>query len=200
MLAQTQHAVESNSCMVARAFVNGDTVHYVALAQIFERPEEMLGGDAKHRRADAHAGVEGDDFVILQFLAEAIDEVDFRADGPLGAGGRSLDGFDNALGRADLIGSLCHFEAAFRVSDDANAGMLAADTRDLLGREALVHGTVALPEDDARVADRFRGVSAKFLVGIADDHLFERDTHAIASVAGEVSIGEEEDFFAALTS
>src|SRR5205823_12059485 len=63
--------------------------------------------------------------------------------------------------------------------------------------ESLVHGTVALPEDDARVANRFRSVSAKILVGIPNDHLIKRDAHRIASVAAEVLVGKEENFFAA---
>src|SRR5258708_5749581 len=183
---------------MARAFIDRDAVHYVALAQIFERPEEMLRGDAEHRRADANAGIERDDLVVLQFFAEAVDEGDFRADGPLGASGRSLAGIDDALGGADLIGGLRDFKTAFGMRDDANAGMLAADARDLLRREALVHGAIAFPEDDARAANRFRRVSAKFLVGIPDDHLFERDAHAIAGVAAEVLVGEEKNFFALL--
>src|SRR5260370_6837711 len=76
--------------------------------------------------------------------------------------------------------------------------MLAADALNLLRGEALVHGAVAFPEDDARAADRFRRVSAKFLVRIPDDHLLERDAHAIAAVAAKVLVGEEEDFFAPL--
>src|ERR1700674_1015204 len=125
--------------MVAGALIDGDAVHYVALAEVLERPEEMLRSDAEHRRANANAGIQRDDFVVLQFLAEAVDEVDFRADGPFRAGGRSLDGFDDALGRADLIGGLGDLEAAFGMRDDANAGMLAADVLDLPRREALVH-------------------------------------------------------------
>src|SRR5229473_1038407 len=200
MLAQTQHAVESNPRMVAGALVNGNAVDDVAFTQIFERPEEMLRSNSEHRRADADAGIERDDFVVPQFLAEAIDEVDFGADGPLGACGRSLDGFDDALGGADRIGGLRDFEAAFGMRDDANAGMLAADTLDLLRREALVHGTIALPEDDTRAANRLRRVSAKFLIGIPDDHLFERDAHAIAGVAAEMLVGEEKNFFTRLES
>src|SRR6266851_4011257 len=184
--------------MVAGALVNGNAVNDVALAEVFEHPKEMLRSDAEHRRADANAGIERDDFVVLQFLAEAVDEVDLRADGPFGARGRSLDGFDDAFGGADLIGGLGDLEAAFRVRDDANTGMLAADALDLLRCEALVHGAIALPEDDARAANRFRRVSAKFLVRIPDDHLFERDAHAIAGVAAEVLVGEEENFFARL--
>src|SRR5258708_1326255 len=129
----------------------------------------MLRSDTEHRRADANAGIERDDFVVLQFLAEPVDEVDFGGGGPLRAGGRRLNGFDDALGRTDLIGGLCDFEAAFGMHDDANAGMLAADALDLLRREALVHGAIALPEDDACPADRFRRCSTKFLARIPDD-------------------------------
>jgi len=46
--------------------------------------------------------------------------------------------------------------------------------------------------------NRFRSVSAKFLIGIPDDHLFERDAHAITGVASEVLVGKEENFFALL--
>src|SRR4029077_2337222 len=182
MLAQTEHAVESNPRMVAGALIDGDAVHDVALAQIFQRPEEMLRRDAEHRGADAHAGIDRNDSVVPQFLAQAVDEVNFRADSPLGAGGRGLDGFDDAFGRADLIGGLCDLEAALRVNDDANAGMLAADAGDLLWREALMHGAIALPEDNARALDGFRRVSAKFLAGIPDDHLLEGNAHSIAGV------------------
>ena len=115
MLAQTQHAVESNPRMVSSAFVNGNAVNDVALAQILERPEEMLGGDAKHGRADANAGIERDDLVVLQFFAEAVDQVDFGADGPLRACRRSLDGFDDAFGRTYLVGGLGNLEAAFEL-------------------------------------------------------------------------------------
>src|SRR5258708_30014001 len=120
MLAQTQDEVESNPRVVAGALVNGNTVDDVALTQIFERPEEMLRSDTEHRRADANAGIERDDFVVLQFLAEPVDEVDFGADGPLSAGGRSLNGFDVALGPTHLIGGPRDFGAAIRLDDEPN--------------------------------------------------------------------------------
>src|SRR5258708_3771266 len=198
MLAQSEHAVESNSRVVSSAFIDGDAVDDVAFAQIFEGPEEMLRGDAKHGCANANAGIERDDSVVFEFLAKAVDKVNFRANGPLGASGRRLNSFDDAFGRADLVSSLSDLEATFGVSDDANAGMLAADALDLLRREALVHGAIALPEDDARAVDRFRSVSAKLLIRIPDDHLLERDAHTIAGVAAKVFVGEEENFFAAL--
>src|SRR5438034_10390866 len=200
MLAQTQHAVESNPRMTASVLVNGDTVNDVALTQILERPEKMLRSDTEHRGANADAGIERDDFVVLQFLAEAIDQVNFCAHGPLRADRRSLDGFDDTLGRADLIGGLGDLEAAFGMRDDANSRMLAADALDLLRREALVHGTIALPEDDARAANRFQSVSAKFLIRVPNDHLVEGNAHTMAGVAAKVFVGEEEDFFASRES
>src|SRR3989454_6816133 len=200
MLAQSEHAVESNSRMMSSALIDGDAVDNVAFAQILKRPEEMLRGDAEHGGADAIAGIERNDFVILKFLAETANEVNFCADGPLGAGGRTLDGLDDALGRANLIGNLGDLEAAFGVNDDANAGMLAADALDLLRGEALVHGAIALPEDDARAANRFRRISAKFLIRVPNDHLLEGDAHAIAGVAAKVLVGEEENFFVTLES
>src|SRR5713226_10326580 len=198
MLAQSEHAVESNSSVVASAFVDGDAVDDVAFGQIFKRPKEVLRCDAEHGGANANAGIERNDSVVLKFLAKAVDKVNFRANGPLGASRRGLNSLDDALGRADLVGRLCDLEAAFGMGDDANARMLAADALDLLRSEALVHGAVALPQNNARTANRFRRVSAKFLVRIPHDHLLERDAHAIAGVAAEVLVGEEENFFARL--
>src|SRR2546427_4865555 len=110
--------------MVPSAFVDGDAIDDVALAKIFEHPEEMLRSDAEHRCANTDAGIERDDFVVLQFLAEAVDEVDFRADGPFGAGGGSLYGCDGNLRRAAFICGPCAFEAAFGVRDDAEDRVL----------------------------------------------------------------------------
>src|SRR6266852_8232770 len=198
MLAQSEHAVESNSSVVAGALVDRDAVDDVAFAEILKRPEEMLRGDAEHRGTDANAGIERNDSVVLKFLTEAVDEVNFRADSPLGAGWRSLDGFDDAFGGADLVSSLSDLEAAFGVSDDANARMFAADAVDLLRGETLVNGAIALPQNDARGADGFRRVSTKLLIRVPNDHLFEGNAHAVARVAAKVFVGEEENFFAAL--
>src|SRR5438552_14261675 len=160
----------------------------------------MLRREAIHGGANANIAIERDDLVVFQFLAKTIDEVDFGTDGPLSASWRSLDGFDDALCRADLRGGLGNLETAFGVSDDANARMLAADAFDLLSGEALVNGAIALPKDDARVANRFRRLSAKILVGIPDDHLVKRDAHAIAGVAAKVLVWKEENFLATLES
>jgi len=81
MLAQSEHAVEGQARVVTSALVNGDAVDDVALAEIFERPEEMLGSDAEHGRADADAVVKRHDRMVFQFFVEAIDKMDFSANG-----------------------------------------------------------------------------------------------------------------------
>src|SRR6266478_739180 len=154
MLTQSEHAVEGNSRVVAGAFVDGDTVDNVAFAQVLKRPKEMLRGDAKHGCANANAGIERDDSVVFEFLAKAVDKVNFRANRPLGASGRSLNSLDDALGRADLVGRLCVLDATLVIGHNSTARMFAADALDLLRGEALVHGAIALPEDDARAVDR----------------------------------------------
>src|SRR2546429_6327429 len=91
--------------MVARALIDGDAIDDVALAKVFEHPEEVLRSDAKHRGTNTNAGIERDDFVVLQFLAEAVDEMDFRAHGPFGAGGGNPEGCEYAPRRGPFIGA-----------------------------------------------------------------------------------------------
>src|SRR5439155_701320 len=179
MLAQTQHAVESDPRMAASVLVNGDTVNDVALTQILERPEKMLRSDTEHRGADADAGIERDDFVVLQFLAEAIDQVNFCAHGPLRADRRGLDGFDDTLGRADLIGGLGDLEAAFGMRDDANSAMLASKGFD--GRDR-VH--VRDGDDLRRIDERREFAPAGF-------HL--ADVGHIGHRAAGVQVGQDND-------
>src|SRR5260370_1329272 len=158
----------------------------VAMASTRKRSSScMLRSDAEHGGANATVGIERDDSVVCEFLAKAVDKVNFRANGPLGASRRRLNSLDDALGRADLVGRLCDLEAAFGVSDDANARMLAADALDLLRREALVHGAIALPQNDARGADGFRRVFTKLLVRVAHDHLLEGNCQAGARSAAK---------------
>src|SRR5215468_9853125 len=55
MLTQREHAVERNAGKFARAVIYGNAIHNVARGEIVERPEQMLGCNAEHRRADANA-------------------------------------------------------------------------------------------------------------------------------------------------
>src|SRR5690348_17577458 len=72
------------------------------------------------------------------------------------------------------------------MDNHANAGMLAPYARDLLRREALMDGAIAPPQDDARVANCLGGIPAKLLVRVPDNHLVERDAHAIAGIAAKM--------------
>src|SRR5260370_41786499 len=98
MLAESEHAVESNSRVVSSALIDGDAVDDVAFAQVFEGPEEMLRGDAKHGCPNANAGIERDDSVAFEFLAKPVDKSNLPSSGPPGARGRQLNIFDDACG------------------------------------------------------------------------------------------------------
>src|SRR5208282_3875111 len=119
------------------------------------------------------------------------------ANGPLAARRGGDDGLDDAFGGTYFVGGLRDFEAAFGMNNDADAGMLFAHAIDVFRQKALMDGAVALPQNHFGVAQRFRGVTAEFLVRIPDDHFAERDAHAIAGVATQVLVWQEEDFFAA---
>jgi hypothetical protein len=58
MLAQTQHPVEGNSREVSRSFIDRNAVYDVTGNEVIQRPEQMLRRDAKHRGANAYAGIE----------------------------------------------------------------------------------------------------------------------------------------------
>src|SRR5689334_19038163 len=156
----------------------------------------MLRSDAEHGGANTNVGVERNDFSISENLAEPVDEVDFSTDGPFRACGGRLDGFDDALSRTDLVSGLGDLETAFGMDDDANTRMLVAYARYLLRREALVDGAIAFPQDDARIANGLGGIPAKLLVWVPENHLVERNAHAIAGVTAEMLVGKEQNFFA----
>jgi len=76
---------------------------------------------------------------------------------------------------------------------DLDAGMLAAHALDLLRREALVHGTVALPEDNAalRIASGVLPPNS----GRDPKRSFVRgNAHAVAGIAAEMFIGRKRTF------
>ena len=62
--------------------------------------------------------------------------------------GAAVDPFEDALGRADAVGELDHLVRALGVDDHLAVGVLGAERGDVLGREALVHGAVAPPEEE----------------------------------------------------
>ena len=86
------------------------------------------------------------------------------------------------------------------MNDHANSGMLTADTRNLLGSKSLMNGAIALPQNYARIDDRFCRVAAQFLVGIPNDHFIQRNAHPVPGIASKMFVGEKQYFFAALKS
>src|SRR6266852_5850112 len=105
----------------------------------------MLGCDAKHRGAHADARIKGHDPVVGHFSAKPIHEVNLRGYRPLRAGRRLRDGFNDAFGRADLVGGLRNFVAALRMRNYTNTRIRAANSLDMLWLGALMDRAVALP-------------------------------------------------------
>src|SRR5580693_9480727 len=198
MLAQSEHPVERNSRKVSRSFIDRNAVDDVAGDQVVQCPQKMLRGDAEHRGANAHAGIERHHFVIRKFLAEPIDQMNFGAHRPLRARRRCGDRLYDALGRADLVGGLGNLKAALRMNDYADARMLAAHAFDVAWGETLVDRAVALPQNYARSVNGLWGIPAEFLVRIPHNHLVQWNAHAKRRVAAKMLIREKQHFFAAL--
>jgi len=80
------------------------------------------------------------------------------------------------------------------VNDDANPGIFAAHFGDLFRREALVHGTIALPQNDTRFGHGFRRIPAKIFERIPDDHFVQRNSHAVGVLRPRCSSGKTKLF------
>src|SRR6266852_6431572 len=155
----------------------------------------MLGCDAKHRGAHADAWVERHDPMVRHLFAKAIYQVNFRAHGPLRARRGLRDGFNDALGRAELVGGLRYFVAALRVRNYTNTWIRVANPLDVLWLKALMDGAVSLPQNHARLANRFPGIAPEVLIGIPNDHFVERDSHTKSGIAAEVLVRQKQDPF-----
>ena len=156
-------SMRSSATSASRAVVgvDGDLVDDLAPRQVLQRPEDVGGVDAVHRRAGADDRIEAEDVLVRQLGVEAVDQVDLGADCPGRPGGRRRDGVDDELGRAVAIGGLDDFQPALRVDDDVDARVLGPRRLDLLDREAGVDRAVALPEDQLRRLQRLRRVAAQ---------------------------------------
>lgn len=189
-----EHALEGDFGPVFGGGVDGDLVDDFALGEVVQRIEEVWGIDAVHGGAEALAvGEDGDGFVGVGF-GEAVDHVDFGADGPLGAWGSGGDGFADEVGAAGEVGFLDDFVAAFGVDQDGDAGDLGTDHIDVFGSEELVDGAVSFPEDEGGVADLVIGEAAGGLFVVPDDHGVEGEAHFGGGVSAEVLVGEEDNF------
>ena len=71
--------------------------------------------------------------------------MDLRAHGELASRRRLGDSLDDLLSRAQRIGLLANFPAAFGVRDDVNAGKFGAHAVYVLRQKALMHRTMSVP-------------------------------------------------------
>ncbi len=139
------------------------------------------------------------DLLLRVELLQAIDQVQLRADRPLGARRRLLDGLDD-LARASLhIALVADFHRAFGMDQNLDVGILRAELIDVLGTKHRVDTAVPLPEEDLAPLQLFGRVAAAFrFVRVPDTHLVQRDAHRLGRVAAEVLIGKEQDAALAL--
>src|SRR5882724_8945691 len=103
-LAQRKHAVECDTRKITSALVDGNLIDDFSGAKIFESPQQVHRSDSEHGGANAHAGVKRYHLTIFQFLAEAIDHVNFGAHGPFRTERGSFDDSNDAFSGADFVG------------------------------------------------------------------------------------------------
>ena len=142
-----QHAVKRHPRPVLDIIFHFDLIDDVAFRQIFQCPAQMLRRDAEHGGAEATGIVERDDLLPFrsEFLAHAIDQVDFRTHGKHGSGRRVADHLEQAFGGPNPVRFLAHFPAALGMNNDPNSRIFRANIIDVLGKKALVYRAVALP-------------------------------------------------------
>ena len=68
--------------------------------------------------------------------------------------GGGLDGLDDVVGGADLVGDRADLVAALGVGDHDAVGVLGPERVDVLGREPLVDRAVALPQQEGGLLAR----------------------------------------------
>ena len=73
--------------------------------------------------------------MIGVLVFEAIDEVHFGGDGPLGAGGGGLDLLDDVGGAAGVVGFFDDLEPALRMHHHFDVRVFRASLIDVLGTE-----------------------------------------------------------------
>ncbi len=141
---QGQHAIECDGGPFLGLGVHGDLVDdfgwrlaIIAARQLVEHPQQMRHVDAIHGGAQAltirqHAHR---DITLRRFVGQAIDHVNFRADGPTAAGFSGADRLHDAFGRAGEVRFLHDAMIAFRVNHHRDVGPHRTDLIDVFGPE-----------------------------------------------------------------
>ena len=194
-----EHPLERESRRVGDVVGHRDAVDDATRDELLEHPREVARVDAVHRRARAHDGVEAEDRVLRVLGGEALHHVDLGADREGRAGAvRGLDGLQDVVGRARVVGRVDDRHRAFGVHDHPHARVLGACLLDLVDREALVHRAEAVPQDDAGVFSSSAVLPPSGLARVPHRHLLERHAHLLRGVAAEVLVGEEQHALPAL--
>src|SRR5688572_29975722 len=196
-LADRQHALERDAIPVLLLFGDNDSVVYAPLDKLFENPEQVIGRYPEHRRTETPELVERDDGSAgRKLLSEAVDEVNFCADGPDRSFGTAGDRLDDVLGAAAVVSGLHYIPRDLWMHDHTDAGMLAANRFDLLRGETRVDRAMPFPQNHLRALHLFRIEAAKNLVRIPHHHIVERDAHLVRGIPPEMLIRQEQNLVA----
>jgi len=109
-----------------------------------------------------------------------------------------LSGLDDGVRRADDVAELHDLVCALRVDHHDAVGVLSTEGLDVFRPEALVHRTVALPEEERGLLRLALGEAAQRLARVPDAHVVGAVPQLVAGVPPEVLVREEEDAFSPL--
>ncbi len=171
-----------------------DLVHHFPFNQVLQRPAKVRQVNSKHRRAQALAIAQHNDFLIRVLVLEPIDEVHFRPNCPFAARRRRFDLLHDVRGRTRHIRLLNNFPFTFRMNNHLHVRMILSDVVDVLRAEQRVDGAVTFPQDEGGFLNGALGVAAEVLARIPDDHFLEGISHRVGGVSSQVLIGKEKDF------
>src|SRR5262245_16529496 len=153
----------------------------------------MLRIDAEHRRAEASTIIEWNDEPVGILFHQPVDKMNLRAYRPLGARGRLSEAFDNVFRGARFVCKLYNLKAAFGVGNYTNSGITGSHLSDMQRKKPLMHGAMALPQDDPAAGQHFFRISPKLFVRIPNRHLFKAQAESISGISSKVLIGKEQD-------
>src|SRR5829696_10507475 len=81
-----EHAVQRDRRLTGGFGIDRDLVDDLALRQMLQRPKNVGGMDAIHRRAGTDNRIEAEDVLVGKLRVEAVDQVDLGANSPGRAG------------------------------------------------------------------------------------------------------------------
>src|SRR5271165_7013972 len=123
--------------------------------------------------------------------------MDFGANGKSAPRRCLLDLPYQVVGRANAVGLLADLPTALGVHDNLHARVIGPNSVHMFGKKTLVHRTVALPQDDLRLAHAVGAEAALQLVRVPHRHLVERNAACKAGVASKVLVRQEEELLVA---